>query len=337
MNTDFTPRPFRAPRWLRGAHAQTLAGKFLRGDPGVPLSRERLTLPDGDFVDLDLGPEPNGVSGAGSMAIVLHGLEGSAQRAYMLQTYAELLAHGVRPIGLNFRSCSGEPNRAARLYHSGETTDLAAVVEHLRDAFPGRPIAGIGFSLGGNVLLKYLGERGAEAGLTAAAAVSVPYDLAAGADALEKGLMGIVYNTYFLRMLRDKVRAKEAVLAPRLDVPTTLRARTLRQFDEAATAPLHGFRDAADYYALSSSGPFLDRVSVPTLLLHSYDDPFLPAGSVPVQAAEANPWIVPAFAGTGGHVGFIHGTPRRPRFWAEEEAARFVGQVVALTPSRLRY
>ena len=324
----FTPRPFHAPRWLRGPHAQTVGGKLLRRDPGVPLERERLTLPDGDFVDMDLGPEPRGVGPRAPLAVVLHGLEGSAQRLYMRNTYAELLRRGVRPVGLNFRSCSGEPNRAARMYHSGETTDLAAVVAHLRDAFPGRPIAGIGFSLGGNVLLKHLGERGGDAALAAAAAVSVPYDLSAGANALEKGVMSRVYNAYFLRMLRGKMRAKQALLSELVDVPVTLRARTLRQFDEAATAPLHGFADAEDYYARSSSGPFLARICVPTLLLHSFDDPFLPPDRVPVHAADANPWIVPAFADTGGHVGFVEGTPRRPRFWAEEEAARFVGRML---------
>lgn len=332
---DFTPRPFEAPRWLRGPHAQTVGGKLLRRDPGVRLERERLTLPDGDFVDLDVGPEPRGAGRGAPVAVVLHGLEGSALRRYMRLTYAHLLERGVRPVGLNFRSCSGEPNRAARLYHSGETADLAAVLAHLRVAFPGRPMGGIGFSLGGNVLLKYLAERGEDAGLAAAAAVSVPYDLSAGATALETGLMSRAYNAYFLRMLRGKMRAKRSLLSELIDVRETLRARTLRQFDEAATAPLHGFRDAEDYYARSSSGPLLDRIRVPTLLLHSFDDPFLPPERVPVRAAAENPWIVPAFAATGGHVGFIGGTPGRPRFWAEEEAARFVGALAgAGSPAR---
>ncbi len=327
----FSPRPFRAPLWLRNPHAQTVGGKVLRRDPGVPLVRERLTLPDGDFVDLDYGPEPPGAADA-PLAIVLHGLEGSALRLYMRITYGELLGRGVRPVGLNFRSCSGEPNHAPRLYHSGETTDLGAVVEHLRARFPGRPVGAVGFSLGGNVLLKRLGERGSAAGIDAAAAVSVPYDLAAGATALERGPMSRVYNTYFLRMLRQKVRARERMLDGKMNVPGSLAARTLRQFDEAATAPLHGFADAEDYYARSSSGPLLSGIRVPTLLLHAFDDPFLPADHVPVEAAAANPWIVPAFTATGGHVGFIHGTPRRPRFWAEEEAARFLAS--ALTAAR---
>ena len=343
----FQPRPFRAPLWLRNPHAQTVGGKFLRRDPGLALTRERLTLPDGDFVDLDYAPEPQGAAApepqgaaagepqsaaAGApLAIVLHGLEGSALRLYMRITYAELLARGVRAVGLNFRSCSGEPNRSARLYHSGETDDLGAVVAHLRARFPGRPVGAVGFSLGGNVLLKLLGERGSEAGIDAAAAVSVPYDLAAGAAALERGPMSLLYNAYFLRMLRGKVRARERTLADLMDVSGSLAARTLRQFDEAATAPLHGFADADDYYARSSSGPLVSAIRTPTLLVHAFDDPFLPAERVPVEAAGANPWIVPAFTTTGGHVGFVHGTPRRPRFWAEEEAARFVASTLAAT------
>jgi predicted alpha/beta-fold hydrolase len=330
MSPAYTPTPFQAPAWLRGPHAQTVGGKFLRGDPGVPLERERLALPDGDFVDLDFGPEPEAGSrrDAVPVALVLHGLEGSALRSYMRQTYGELLRRGIRPIGLNFRSCSGEPNREARLYHSGDTEDLRTVVARLRERFGGRALGAVGFSLGGNVLLKYLGEAGAASPIGAAVAISVPYDLGAGAAALERGLMSRVYSAYFLRMLRRKVLAREAALGEHIDVPVTLRARTLRQFDEAATAPLHGFADADDYYTRSSSGPFLPGIRVPTLLLHALDDPFLPAERVPVQAAADNPSIVAAFPDTGGHVGFIQGTPRQPRFWAEEEAARFLGEAL---------
>ena len=174
ISRAYTPTPFRAPAWLRGPHAQTVGGKFLRRDPGVPLERDRLALPDGDFVDLDFGPEPEawgepallGESAARQdpvpVAVVLHGLEGSALRSYMRQTYAELLRRGIRPVGLNFRSCSGEPNRAARFYHSGDTGDLQVVVARLRERFGDRPLGAVGFSLGGNVLLKYLGESGVD-------------------------------------------------------------------------------------------------------------------------------------------------------------------------------
>ena len=319
----FPVRPFTAPRWLRGAHAQTIGGKLFRGEPALPLRRERIDTPDGDFVDLDFttGGDP-----AAPLVLVLHGLEGSARRRYMLQTYEALRLHDVAAVGLNFRSCSGEPNRTARFYHSGETDDLRFVLKLLAARFPGRPLGLLGFSLGGNVLLKLLGEDGdaARERIGAAVAVSVPYDLAAGATMLERWPMGRFYSWYFLRMLRPKVAALGGHLESRCDLEGVKRARTLREFDEAFTAPLHGFAGAADYYARSSSAQYLSRVRVPTLLLHAEDDPFLPAAALPRAAAGANPWISTGFAADGGHVGFIHGSPRRPRFWAEEEGARFL-------------
>lgn len=292
--------------------------------------RDRLELPDGDFLDLDF-PEVDGERGATTevgrpLVLVLHGLEGSARSGYALETYRALEAHGVRAVGLNFRSCSGEPNRTARSYHSGETGDLGVVLGVLRGRFPNRPLGVIGYSLGGNVLLKYLGERGPAAPvlLLGAAVVSVPFDLAAGAHCLERGV-GHVYAAFFLRSLRSKLRAKFDVIQGRCDWRRALRAQTMREFDEAATAPLHGFRDADDYYRRSSSGPFLPTVRVPTLLVHADDDPFLPGPLVPRETIRNNRSLVARFSGRGGHVGFVTG--RRPwaaRLWAEWEAARFV-------------
>jgi uncharacterized protein len=321
-STAFRPRYFEAPRWLRGAHVQTIAGRLLRPAHGYRWVRERIETPDGDFVDLDWGPE----AGRGApTVVVLHGLEGSARRRYVQTTFAELLGRGLRPVGLNFRSCSGEPNRTTRLYHSGETDDLRRVVSHIRSR-GGGPIGAVGFSLGGNVLLKYLGEESERSVIQAAAAVSVPFDLAAGCAALEATFLGRrLYAPYFLRKLRAKTRRKARQLEGRCEVERALRARTLREFDEAATAPLHGFRDAADYYAQCSSARFIEAIRVPTLLLQAEDDPFLPAAHLPRVAAAGNAWVTPVFVRTGGHVGFIGGSLLRPRFWAEEEAARFLG------------
>lgn len=343
VDATFRIRPYRAPRWLRGPHLQTIGGKFLRPDPGIPLRRERLELPDGDFLDLDF-------AAAGSVAndpeapvvLVLHGLEGSARRRYMLVTYRELLARGLRPVGLNFRACSGEPNRLPRLYHSGDTEDLRFVVGHLADRFHGVPLGAIGFSLGGNVLLKYLGEEGEDAGrrLRAAVAISVPFDLTAGAATLERGFMGRIYTEYFLRNLRKKVRAKARLLEGLIDVQATLRARTLRAFDDVATAPLHGFADSADYYRRSSSAPYLERIRIPTLLLQAEDDPFQPAEAIPRDAIARNPHIVAGFTERGGHVGFITWSDdpgkRGLRFWAEEEAARFLAAHLLPAPDARR-
>ena len=322
------PAPFRAARWLRGPHFQTIGGRFLRPARGPALTRFRLETPDGDFLDLDQGEDPGGDS---PVVLVLHGLEGSTHRGYMRMAMMELQNRGLLPIGMNFRSCSGEPNRMPRFYHSGETGDLELVLKHVAERFSGRPIGALGFSLGGNVLLRYLGERGTEVpeSLRASAAISVPYDLTEGTRLLEERKMGRVYAGLFLRSLQRKAAAKRAMLRPLLDLDRIFAARTLREFDEAATAPLHGFPGAAEYYRLASSGPVLPRIRVPTLLLHALDDPFLPADAAPVAEVRRSPWLAGAFLPEGGHVGFIEGdNPSRPGFWAEREAARYLAAVL---------
>lgn len=327
---DFRLRPFRPARWLPGAHLQTVLGKFLRPTPDPGLDRIRVNTPDGDFLDLDLGPDP---SPEAPIALILHGLEGSTRRAYVRVAMAELTRRGVRPVGLNFRSCSGVPNLRPRFYHSGDIEDLSLVLDLLRKRFPDRPLGVLGFSLGGNVLLRYLGLSGAEAAdkVRGAAVISVPFDLTEGTHLLERSPMGRIYTYYFLRSLRAKTRAKLDLLAPLVDVERVLAARTLREFDDAATAPLHGFADAWEYYREASSAPLLTRVAVPTLLLHASDDPFLPPSSIPHTAVAANPWLFAGFSDQGGHVGFVEGrSPRTPSFWAEREAARYLAEVFGL-------
>lgn len=342
-------QPFRPAWWLPGRHAQTVGARLLRSRRGVTLARERLELPDGDFLDLDWAAEevPESSGTTQPLALVLHGLEGSARSKYALQVYRELTAREVSAVGLNFRGCSGEPNRLPRMYHSGETGDLAWVLAELRRRFPRRPIGVAGFSLGGNVLLKYLAENGSPSShsvsydlsaappgvpagnLSAAAAVSVPFDLAASADGIERGGSRI-YLQYLMRRLRRKVRAKASLLRAHLDVGDLLAARTFWEFDGRGTAPLHGFADAADYYRRSSSGPLLDRIAIPTLVVHSRDDPFLPAAAIPEATIHANSWIESRLTERGGHVGFVAGPPWAPRFWAEETAAEFLAQRLAI-------
>jgi predicted alpha/beta-fold hydrolase len=199
------------------------------------------------------------------------------------------------------------------------------VLAELAAREPGRPLAAVGFSLGGNVLLKLLGDAGPDgAGIEAAVAISVPYDLAAGADVLERSALGRRYARYFLSSLVAKVRAKRSLLEDLVDVEAALASPNIRAFDERVTAPLHGFQDADHYYAASSSGPVLSDIRVPTLLIHAMDDPFLPPDRVPTRAAEANPWLHPAFLDRGGHVGFVEGPVWRPRFWAERTASGFL-------------
>ncbi len=315
--------PFRPAWWLRGRHAQTIVGRYLRRRDGVALARERISTPDGDFLDLDWARAPRPVPDA-PLVVVLHGLEGSARSGYALELYRRLHENGADAVGLNFRSCSGELNRARRLYHSGETGDLEHVLVILSGRSPGRQLAAVGVSLGGNVLLKHLGERGTSTLLTRAAAISVPYDLAAGARFMERGFAR-VYVRVLLRSLKDKVRRRAAELGGSCDVERALAATTFHEFDDAATAPLHGFASADDYYARCSSGRVLAGIRVPTLLVGAEDDPFVPAAAMPRETVAASAWLVGGFSPAGGHVGFVAGDrPLRPRFWAEATAAAFV-------------
>ncbi len=332
----WTARPYAPPWWLAGAHAQTLAGKFLRPAPDGMLTTERIETPDGDFLDITWMPETDP---AAPLVLVLHGLEGHTKKGYMVQTCLALASRGIRAVGLNFRGCSGEINRKPRFYHSGETEDLGFVFGLLRERFPTRPLMAIGFSLGGNILLKYLGEQGAKnaASFSAAVAISVPYDLSAGADALERGRMAKIYSGYFLRSLVAKVRAKKEILANILDLDAVWASTTIRDFDDAATAKLHGFAGSEDYYRKSSSNRFIRSVRVPTLLLHARDDPFLPAAALPLSAIEANPFLTLVLTDAGGHVGFLEGGPLwNPASWVEEQSASFLAhhhQGASATPS----
>ena len=256
---------------------------------------------------------------------MLHGLEGYIRRPYAAGVLSRLFEGGVRGVGLNFRGCGGEPNRTARFYHAGDTGDLAFVVQHLRRRHPGRAIGAIGFSLGGSVILKYLGERGTGSPIAAAATICVPFDLARSCDRVSRGFMGGLYTSYFLRSLRRKVRAKQAILDGIVDTGRALHARTLREFDDALTAPLHGFADADDYYARSDARAFLARIRVPALLIQSRDDPISSPAAIPEAEVAANPHLVAAFAPGGGHVGFVEGTvPWRASIHADGEAVRFL-------------
>ena len=301
--------PFRPAWWLPGPHAQTVGGRFLRSLDHGPLLTDRVELPDGDFVDLH--ETPNELPEDAPRVVVLHGLEGSSRANYIATLARELSALGIRAVRMNFRACGGEMNRLPRFYHAGDTGDLASVIEHLRNRLPDSPLAAVGFSLGGNILLKYLGERGAErpTGLVAAAAVSVPFDLSAGTGRLEQPGMARVYTRYFIRKLRAKTRRKRALLETACDVERALAARTVREYDEALTARLHGFRDAWHYYDSSSSIHWLERIRVPTLLLHSLDDPFLPETSVPLEVIHGTAGLSIA---SPGKVGTSASSPALP-------------------------
>lgn len=300
---------YRAPWWLPGGHLQTLAAA-LAPAPRIAWRRERWQTPDGDFVDVDWA----GDRAARRLVALFHGLEGSSASPYARALAAEGARSGWQIAVAHFRGCSGEPNRLARAYHSGDSAEAHWILE--RFAARGLPVCAAGVSLGANVLLKWLGESGerARALVHRAAAVSAPLDLAAAARALDRGLRRRLYTRHFLATLRRKAIAK-LERHPGLYDPARVRAaRTFREFDDLVTAPLHGYRDADDYWARASSGPWLARIAVPTLVLNARNDPFLPAEALEAAAApaRANPALRLEFPDSGGHAGF----PGRGRWLA---------------------
>lgn len=312
--------------WAKGPHAQTIWGSLLRPVRPVKLQRERWETPDSDFMDLDRAPGAPGTP----ILIVLHGLEGSAHSKQVLGLLAAALARGWRGVGVNFRSCSGEPNRLRRSYHGGETSDLGWIIQRVIADRPDGSILCAGLSLGGNVLLKYLGEQGKllPPPVRAAVAISTPFDLAQSAHALERGFSR-VYMARLVRSLKAKTLAKLERYPDLVDRPALAAARTLAEFDEAVTAPVHGFRSAADYWGTCSSAAFLPKIRRPTLLINAKDDPFLPESALPLAAVSANRFLTAEFPASGGHLGFLTGPwPGRFSCWAEERAIQFLESYV---------
>ncbi len=335
------PPPFRPFPGLANAHAQTIVARALRARLPAGSERVRIDTDDGDVLDLDLRlPDaPRGV------CLLLHGLEGCASSGYILAAGEALLQAGVACVALNFRSCGGEPNRTVGSYHSGRTDDLVRALRWIEGEFPQLPRAAIGFSLGGNALLVHLGggafPEGSESegshpsvdapSLVCAAAVSVPFDLAACADALERG-PGRLYARRFLHSLRAKVREKARRFPDAVPADAAV-ARTLRELDDRFTAPVHGFRDADDYYARCSSGRFVPGVRTPTLVLQSADDPLVPRRSIPFETLAGNPALDFVLTRRGGHVGFLdRGGRVGAEGWMERALAAWVGAALGVRP-----
>jgi predicted alpha/beta-fold hydrolase len=317
--------PSYRPAWfVPGRHLRTLWGKFVRRRPQVPTTLERWPTPDDDLLAI------HRVQGAAGrpMLVLLHGLEGSPNSHYARGLLAQAYALQWSAAAIVFRTCGGEINQVRRFYHSGETSDLDFVVRRLTSEAPNTPIVLAGFSLGGNVLLKWLGERSAELppAVRAAAAVSVPYDLARGSRYINQGFSRI-YEQHFLRSLVRKTALKRKRFPDIAPNANLARLRTMWAFDDAVTAPIHGFRDAGDYYERSSSLRWLSHIRVPTLLLSARDDPFLPAEVLDEvrNVALQNPALHCEFVDYGGHVGFIGGSlPWRPLYWAESRVMEFL-------------
>jgi predicted alpha/beta-fold hydrolase len=316
------PSRFVPPFWLRNGHAQTILGAILPRRLNIPWVRERLELEDGDFLDLDWWRQP---SNGRRLAILCHGLEGSSRGGYIEGTASVLHARGWDVLAWNFRGCSGEPNREPRSYHSGETGDLARVIRHAKAE---GPLALIGYSLGGNVTVKYLGEGSSDPRIVAAVAVSVPLDLASCAAALDQRPGNRLYLRRFLRSMTAKAEAKIRLFPGKVPPISLAARRSIVAFDDAITAPLHGFRDAADYYAKCSGRFFLDGIRVPTLILSARDDPFLAEAAFPEGEAEKSAWLHMEAPERGGHVGFLD-FARGVAPWSERRVADFLDRHVS--------
>lgn len=333
---NFQAEPFKPHPLFRNAHIQTLSGEYFRKlSQEPPFRRVRLDTPDDDFIDIDFA-EVEGYSWAdlgddAPILYFLHGLEGDARRGYAIDLYKDAAQAGFRCVGINYRSCSGEMNKQPHFYHMGATEDVAFVLDWLLNEFPDAPIFIVGVSLGANMLLKYFGERGTDLSerVSAGAAISPPF-IATGAQKISDDRFGKLYGGHLLGKLQAKVRLKADTLYAETsaDPYGALIAKTLRDFDEAITAPLHGFKDAQDYYAQSNSINFISDIQRPTLIIRAEDDPFFNQ-DIPYQLLEEHPCLYPAITAHGGHVGFMEGTtPLNYRNWAQRQVLRFFEAVL---------
>ncbi|MDB5867328.1 MAG: alpha/beta hydrolase [Betaproteobacteria bacterium] len=329
-----SPSSYHAPWWLPGGHAQTIYSAKLTPHPRVRYRRSRWDTPDGDFVDVDWvenpqtvnGERPGGTTGSGAPLLVLfHGLEGSSTSPYAHALMAQVLALGWRGAVVHFRGCSGEPNRLARAYHSGDSAEIDWMLRKLKP-HAGGPLYATGVSLGGNALLKWLGEQGHAAAqvVAAAVAVSAPLDLMAAGDALGRGF-NLLYTRAFLRTLKRKSIAKLDAHPRIYDAALVRAARNLRDFDNVVTAPLHGFSDTDDYWTRSSSKQWLARIAVPTLLVNARNDPFLPEDALP-DANDVSAAVTRDFPHEGGHVGFVSGRFPGNLQWLPRRIIHFLQQ-----------
>lgn len=320
--------------WVPGAHLRTMWGRLTRRRLRTPVRVEQWTTPDDDVLELRRLDRPIGAPATTPHLVFLHGLEGGVHSHYVANLFAEAARRRWSADLVIFRGCAGEVNRAPRFYHSGETSDFDFVLRRIAAERPVTPIGLAGVSLGGNVLLKWLGERTGDdilASVRGAVAVSVPFDLARGCRYLSRGFSH-VYERFFLRSLITKARQKLSRHPNLFDAAALDRVRTLWEFDDVVTAPVHGFRDALDYYTQSSSIRYLSHIRVPTLLLSAVDDPFLPPDVLDDvrSIARDNPSLEVEFVRRGGHVGFVSGRlPWRPVYYAEWRVGDFLARQFA--------
>ncbi|MCF8236655.1 MAG: alpha/beta fold hydrolase [Saprospiraceae bacterium] len=317
---------YRAPWLFRNGHVSTIyVGLCRKAGPDPYLSSRRLTTPDGDFLDIDLALQESN-----QLVILLHGLEGNTRRPYMIRMASRLLAAGVDVVALNFRGCSHEPNQILRSYHTGETGDLRFLIQWVEENFNHQNIALVGFSLGGNVLLKYLGEEGRHTSprVSGGVAFSAPVHLASSSHQLDQGINRL-YVYQFLRTLIPKALAKLELFDHELDREAIRSSGSFAEFDQAFTAPVNGFTSAEDYWDQASSLPWLHKIERPTLLINAVDDPFLGPACYPADIARQHPFLTFEAPENGGHLAFpsLWATPD---CWSENRTAHFLSTLFAV-------
>lgn len=319
------PPPYHAPPWLPGGHLQSIYPYFFAPRPAIAYRRERWETPDADFIDLDWLDASDSDA---PLLVLFHGLESHSRSHYALSLMRELQHGQWRGVAPHFRGCSGESNRLPRAYHSGDSLEIDWILRRLRQQFPENSICAAGVSLGGNALLKWLGEQGGEAldVIDAAVAVSAPVDLPVAGKVLDTGFNQMTYTREFLHSLKRKALQKLAQHPDLFDANALRAATTLRQFDDIFTAPLHGFRDVDDYWTRASSKPWLPHIRVPTLLINARNDPFLPAFALPKQH-EVAAQVALEYPATGGHVGFVSGPFPGQLDWLPRRILSFVESV----------
>ena len=325
-----SPESYRAPWWLPGGHLQTLYGALCAPQANVQFQRDIWDTPDGDVVAVDQVAGPADAP----LVVLFHGLEGGAQSHYARSLMGEIQRRNWRGVVPHFRGCGGLANRLPRAYHSGDTTEIEWMLQRIRSIAGTAPLFAVGVSLGGNALLKWAGESGARAAeiLTAIIAISVPYELAATGDHLARGVNRI-YTWNFLRTLKQNARLKLKIFPAIFDATAMERARNMREFDDAVTAPLHGFRNVDDYWSRASSKPALRHIQVPTRLIHARNDPFTPVEILPT-ANDVSAHVSFDFSEDGGHCGFVSGPFPGQLEILPRKIIDYVAQYLALTSEK---
>jgi uncharacterized protein len=318
----YAAEPYKAPFWLPGGHLQTIVTSLITKGPTIKYRRERWELDDGDFVDVDwtdagesflqqqqLSEEISTTTEAEQnkpILVIFHGLEGNSQSQYAKSLLGAAISKGWQGVVVNFRGCSGEPNRLPRVYYAGDSLEVNTMLSKVRAIYPDNPIYAVGYSLGGNALLKWLGEEGPNtlSLISKAVAVSAPIDLKASADSLDTGLNRILYTPVFVDSMRPKALALSKRFPGLLDDNLISNARTIHDMDNAVTAVLYGALDANDYYNKNASKPYLNSIVLPTLIINAKNDPFMPAEFLPT-ANDVSSFVTLDYEEEGGHVGFF--------------------------------